>query len=58
MLLSLTGVDMNRSPVSIDSDNIDYMIAGSIQGTVIATKNQNFFNVLETVEQITEMIDA
>lgn len=56
MLLQLTNVDMNRSPVVIDSDDIDMLVEGQIQGTVIITKSQNEINVVESVEQVEEMI--
>lgn len=52
MILRLTGVDVNRSEILIDSDDIDYVEAGLIQGSTVATKNQNYFDVIETPTKI------
>lgn len=58
MMLRLTGVDVNRSEIVIDSDNIDYVETGPIQGSVVATKNQNYFEVIETPNEIVEMMNV
>lgn len=55
MFLTFTNVDINRSPEVIDSGEIDYITSGLIQGTVIFTKSENSFNVLEDVETVSEM---
>ena len=58
MLLTLTGVDANRSPVCIDSDNIDLLVKAAIDGTWIITKSQNKILVLEDIDTINEMRGA
>ena len=56
MILRLTGVDVNRSEILIDSDDIDYVETGLIQGSVVTTKSENYFDVVETPNEIVEMM--
>ncbi len=57
-LITVHGVDINRSEIVVDVDDIDYVEAGPIQGSVVATKNGNYFDVVEMPDAIEEMMNA